>query len=57
MAYSHMIHRAFSMKTIVDIEPALSARLKRKAAHQGRGGGSLVAIAGREALYRAMEGR
>ncbi|MCC6316794.1 MAG: ribbon-helix-helix protein, CopG family [Gemmatimonadaceae bacterium] len=75
------------MKTTLNIDPSVMARLKREAARSGRtmselvetalrrllatrqesaplaplpsfdGGGALVDIADRNALYRAMEGR
>ena len=87
MTYSHTSDMVIHMKTTLNIDDSVMARLRREAARTGRtmselvetalrnllnsrrereplpplpsfnGGGALVDIADREALYRAMEGR
>lgn len=87
LTYLHTERMVFRMKTTLNIDDTVMARLKREAARSGRtmselvetalrtllrtratrdelpplpafdGGGAMVDIADRDALYRAMEGR
>ncbi len=87
LTYTHITCMVFHMKTTLNIDDSVMARLRHEAARSGRtmselvetalrrllqsrrdrtvlpplgsfdGGGALVDIADRDALYRAMEGR